>query len=242
MKTFAKILSIGMFAALVSATGAGAQYYYPEQYHNYGYGTVPNQYAYPYGYQQSYYYPYASYSAVSLSQTSLNLAAGQSATVYVQGGMQFSLSSSNWNTTWQSISGNTLTVQGINPGSTTITVCSTSGYYASNCASLYVSVGSYGSYYPYNAGYYYPYNGYYGYSLIDEETIRLDKGERETVDINMVGGRYYDAYISDNSNRRIASADIDDDELEIKGLREGTTTITVCQDGVCDSVRVIVRD
>lgn len=68
-----------------------------------------------------------------------------------------------------SISGNTVTVYGNNPGSATINICSQ--YSGTSCASLYVTVSN--NYYNYNNGYYngsyyggttytYPYN-YYSY-------------------------------------------------------------------------------
>ncbi len=62
-----------------------------------------------------------------------------------------------------SISGNTVTVYGNNPGSATINVCSQ--YSGTSCASLYVTVSN--NYYNgnyYNGGNYNNYNGYNGYN------------------------------------------------------------------------------
>jgi len=249
MKTKLKILCTGFLIAVGAFSTAHAQTYHPQGYpYNYNAPTTYYGNPYQYDYYQHPYYPYPPYGypSVSLSQNSLALSVGQTATVSVYGGTNFSLSSNNAYSTWQSVSGNTVTIQGLVYGSNTITVCATGGYYQSGCANLYVNVSDgnyYGYQYPYNSSaYYYPYNQYLGNSLLDEETVRIDVGEQEKIDINEFGNWYRDTYVSNNSNRRVTSVSINGDKLKIKGLREGSTVISVCQGILCDSVRVIVRD
>ncbi len=239
------VITVGGLTPLAQAqTGEYGAYYDSNGYYGNNYYTQTQPYSYPYTYPTYPYYPptYGYTPNISLSQTVLNLVVGQAASVSVYGGSSYSVSSSNPYSVGQTLFGNTLNIQAFNPGSATITVCSGfSQYnYSGSCANLFVYVSSGYQYNPpsyYDDYYPYPHEG----SLFDVSTVRLEKGERKRIEIN-TSSRYNDPYISDNSNRRIASASIDNDELVVKGLKEGTTEITVCQASRCDSVRVVVRD
>lgn len=109
------------------------------------------------------------YSQLSLSQNNLSLSIGQTqyVTIYGATGYQGSYANNyyisnlpNSSVAQATISGNTITVRGYNPGSVSFSICSTSG--STSCTSLYVIVLS--SYYNnYNNTYPNGYNGiYYG--------------------------------------------------------------------------------
>jgi Putative peptidoglycan binding domain len=76
-------------------------------------------------------------AGLSLSQTSLTVNAGQSSIITITGSGSYYISSnSSTGVASASISGDNLTVQGLNSGGTNITICED----ASDCASLYVYV------------------------------------------------------------------------------------------------------
>lgn len=235
------IFSLIVLLILGGSTIAGAQtysYYGPDC-------SMMNCDSYYYQQQPAYYYP--STGVVALSQSNITIGVGQVATVYVYGGSARTTTSSNWGVVQHALFNNIITIQGLAQGSTVISVCSDGyGYYQNNCARLNVTVRGNG--YNYNYPYNYPYNYqdnnypyYYQNDLLDQTSIRINKGDREELDITTRGSNR-DVYVDDNSDDRIASARISGDQLVIKGLKRGSTDIRICDDYTCSTIEVTVRD
>lgn len=169
---------------------------------------------------------------MTLSQTSLSLTVGQSASVTaslpypVYGSSNIYVSNnSNSNVASASASGNTVTVYGLQNGSTTLTICAGS---ASSCASLYVTVSGYGG---------------YGNLYFSPSSLTLSQGQSATAAIYGSGTSYGSYYISSNSNSNVASAYVSGSTLYVTGQSSGSTTIYVCQSGSnsnCASLYVTV--
>jgi len=154
---------------------------------------------------------------LNISPSSLNISVGQSASAnvsigsYIYSGSYYISNNSNSSVASASISGSTVNVYGLNSGSTTITVCSTS----STCAYLYVTVsgGSTG-----------------GNIYFSPSSVNLTAGQSQSVTIYN-NNNYYNSnyYISSNSNSNVASAYISGNSLYVSGLVSGSTSINVCQ-------------
>jgi hypothetical protein len=160
-----------------------------------------------------------------LSQTNINLSAGQSSTVTASnfGGSLYVSSNSNSSVVTPSISGSQITLYGLNTGSSTVTVCSGN---SSSCGSIYVTV--YGG-------------STYGNITFSQSSITLTSGQSSTINIysNNAYGFYY---ISSNSNNNVVSASISGSSLYLSPIASGSSTITVCQynNNNCGSVYVTV--
>lgn len=154
-----------------------------------------------------------SVGGMTLSQTSLNLSVGQSATVTasmpVYNPSFYISSNSNSYVASASISGSQINVYGLASGSTNISVCTSS----SVCASLYVTVGSGGS---------------SGSITFSPASVNLTAGQNSTV---FITAGYYGSslYISGNSNSSVVSASLSGSTLYLQAGNAGSSTITVCQ-------------
>lgn len=169
-------------------------------------------------------------SAVWFSQNtvSLNIGQSQSVTIYSNnyGGNYYISSNPNSGMVSANVIGNTLNLNGLTQGTSTITVCQSSG--SSNCGSVYVTVGGGGC--TYNCG------GNGNLSL-SQMNINLNVGQSGTVNIYGNGGYS----ISSNSNSAVASATLSGSVVNLYGGQSGTTTIVICQNsGGCLSLNVTV--
>ncbi|MES3005835.1 MAG: hypothetical protein V4664_02715 [Patescibacteria group bacterium] len=163
---------------------------------------------------------------VYLGQTNIYLNVNQSGTVTISGGTgtYYISTNSNSNVATASINGSVLTVNGINNGNTTFTVCSAST--ASSCATLYVSVG--GGSYNNNQSVYF-----------DPTTVSVQAGQTQSV-IVYGSGSYY---LSNNSNTSVVSVTISGSNLNVYGITNGSATLTVCSqtsNSSCGSLYVTV--
>ncbi len=161
--------------------------------------------------------------SVTFSQSNVNLALNQNITIYVYGTNgynSFYLSNnSNNNSVIASLSGNILTLTGYNAGSSTLTVCQSSG---GGCGSLYVTVGG----------------GTGGGIIFSQNNLVLTAGQTSTVYINGYSGYY----VSSNSNGSVASAAVNGSVLTVTAMASGNTIFTVCQNNnnTCGSLSVAV--
>ncbi len=160
----------------------------------------------------------------TLSQSSLTLGAGQSASVTVSGGtMPYSiLSNSNANAVSASINGSLLnvTANASVSGSAAITVCS---YGNASCALLSVNAGGSGSSVP----------------LFSITNPSLTAGQSLTVTISGGVGTTY--YVSAISTPGIVQPNITGSTLTLYGIANGSTTLTICSYlGGCSTLPVSV--
>lgn len=149
------------------------------------------------------------YGSLSLSQTSVTLASGQSTTVsvynpnsyYYNNGTFYVSGNSNPSVVTASVSGNTVYLYGVGYGSSTVTICLTGS--SSVCGTLYVTVNisSYN-----NNPYVYPYNNCCGNILnnlgLNITSLSLPLRGSITVNSNNATG----LYVSNNSNPSVVSA------------------------------------
>ncbi|MGE5392599.1 MAG: putative Ig domain-containing protein, partial [Candidatus Saccharibacteria bacterium] len=164
--------------------------------------------------------------SVTFSPASLNISAGTSQTVaiyhshyYVNSGDSFYVSSnSNSQVASASVSGSSLYVNGLQNGSTNITVCNNS---YTGCGTLPVTVTGTG----------------YGNITFSPSSVSMNAGGSTTVSIYNSGSSYYGSYyVSNNSNSSVASASISGNSLYLTANSSGSTNITVCQSGYSSSV------
>jgi hypothetical protein len=161
--------------------------------------------------------------AISLNQSNLILAVGQTVGVIVSGGsVPYSLIPNTSSTVQTSINGNIITVTGVSAGTATVSVCSAGG----GCIALSVVVNASGS----------------GSTVsttpgFSQSSLALASGQNATVSIIGSGGYYLAA----NSNSTIASATISGATAVISGIQSGTTILTICQSTAqCNTISVTV--
>ncbi|MCL5666611.1 MAG: hypothetical protein M1383_02475 [Patescibacteria group bacterium] len=164
--------------------------------------------------------------SLSLSQTNVNLSAGQSATVYAYGQPNIYISNNtNSGVVTASVSGSQISLYGNNAGSSTVTVCANS---ASQCGYIYVTVGG----------------GTVGGLTFNPSSLSLASGQSSTVSISSgVNMSAYPPYVSSNSNSNAVSASVSNNQLYVTGMNTGSSTITVCLSGgsTCGSINVTVN-
>lgn len=165
--------------------------------------------------------------AVTLNQANVTVGLGQSVVVTAQGSTGVYLLS-NSNSTVASVvtSGTQVTVTGTQLGSTTVSLCLVGS--ATDCANLYVTAQS-------------------AAVVVASSTLSFSPtapalSTGQTISVAVSGGSGY--YVSANSNSSIVSASISSSNsstLNISGLANGTTAITVCSaSGGCGSVTATV--
>jgi uncharacterized cupredoxin-like copper-binding protein len=164
------------------------------------------------------------YGTITFSPSSVNLAVGQSSTVFVNAGYLGSSlyisSNSNSGVVSASISGSTLYLQAGNIGNSTITVCQN----YSVCGYLYVTVGGSGS----------------GSLSLSQTSVSLNVGQTSVVTAyNYNSGSLY---VSSNSNSNVVSASVSGSSISLYGLAAGSATVNICSNNVssCASVYVTV--
>ncbi len=161
--------------------------------------------------------------AISLNQSNLILAVGQTVGVIVSGGsVPYSLIPNTSSNVRTSLSGNIVTVTGVSAGSATVSVCSAGG----GCIALSVIVNASGS----------------GTTVsttpgFNQSSVVLSSGQNTTVAILGSGGYY----VAANSNSTVASASISGSNVVISGIQNGTTVLTICQSTAqCNTITVTV--
>ena len=207
-------------------------------------GAVSQQMQWPYynnNYNVNNNYNNYNYSPVSFSQNNINVEIGQSTNVALYGGYNNNYYlASNSSLVGTGIAGNTLSVYGNSNGTANLTICSYSG---GACGTLFVTVYGNPAYYP---TYYYPQynyqypnqyqysNYYYNYQYpisLSQNSISMNVGQNQSVNISGGGGYYY---LSNISTPSIVSASVNGSNLNIYANSPGSTNVTVCQNnGSC---------
>jgi len=162
-------------------------------------------------------------ASVTLSQTNLTLASGQTATVSIAGGATpYTQISSNSAVVLASMSGNILTVTGENAGSATVNVCS---YGGNPCAVLWVTVGGSSAGTVSNGG-----------SLMVTEVLSVGQG------VNLlISGDQTPYYLSSNTGANFSATLQNGNILMLTGVSAGSGSVNVCaSSGVCVPVYVTV--
>jgi hypothetical protein len=212
----------------------------------------------------------SSSSSLSLSQTSVSLAVGQTSTITAYntsyyGGLYIS-SNSNSNVATATISGNTISIYGVSVGSSTVAICQSSG--TNYCSNVYVTVGGT---YIYNN---YPYNNTYPYISTNSQGFNVSNLDLSVGNsVTMSGPNSVGVYASSNSNPGVASVEYSSSSyalgcstgsqyntltgqpcyvstvnnntvtVVITALSIGSDTITLCQNnssGICSTIYVNV--
>lgn len=160
----------------------------------------------------------ASSGSLYFSNESPSIAVGQVTTVTLSNGSDYYVTgNSNTSVVSQSISGNVLTLSGLESGVSTITVCSESN----GCGTLAVTVGA---------------------TNTNEVTFgvtnpTVTQGQSETVSLS--GGSGY--YVSSNSNSNIVSPGVNGTNLTLYGSNVGSASLVVCASGgSCNTLYVTV--
>lgn len=156
---------------------------------------------------------------LSLDNTNPSITVGQATTVNISGGSGYYVSAnSNSNVASQSLSGSALTITGLQSGSTTITVCSSSN----GCSSVNVTVGSANTNQPVTFG-------------VTNPTLTVG----QSTNVSLSGGSGY--FISSNSNNNAVQASVSGASLSLYGANAGSSSITVCQSsGGCATLNATV--
>lgn len=156
---------------------------------------------------------------ISLSQNSLSILAGQQTSVTIYGGSApyyfYSDSSNSFN---GGISGNILTVYGVNQGFGTARVCASVG-----CANLSISVGTTTS--------------TSSAPSFSQNNISLNPGQQTMVYISNTGAYY----MANNSAPGVATVNISGTSVSVSAYAVGSTQIAICQNGgQCSTLYVTV--
>ncbi len=162
----------------------------------------------------------SSNSALIFSNTAPSLSVGQSMTVSIIGGVipYYISSNSNSSVVSASVSGNIITLSGLESGSASLTVCSNNNV----CQTLPVTIGSSSS----------------GSLTLGQTNVTVAIGQSDAVTISGGSGTYY---VSSNSNGSVASAAVNGASVTISGVATGTDSVSVCSsDGLCSTIYVTV--
>jgi hypothetical protein len=157
---------------------------------------------------------------LNLSQSSVNILAGQSTAITISGGSTpYTISApTTLNIFSSNISGNILTIYGVNAGSTSASVCSSVG-----CSNLDVTVGTTTS--------------TSNPPTFSQNNLLLSVGQQSTVYVSGNGGYY----ISNNSSPNVASIMINGNSANVTANTAGTTNISICQNsGQCAVLYITV--
>jgi hypothetical protein len=175
-------------------------------------------------------------SGLTFSQSTVALNAGQNSFVTVYNpynytGGYYVSNNSNSNVVSASVSGNSIFLNGISAGSSTLTICqSTSSY---NCGTVYVTVSGYNN------------NNNYGNVSFSVNNPTLTIGQNLNVNLYSSNSYNYGSsfYVSSNSNSGAVSASISGSTLYLRGLNYGSSAIVVCQNSSsqCSTLNVTVN-
>ncbi len=169
----------------------------------------------------------SNYQTVSLSQSSVAVAIGQSTSLNIYGGTSpYTMTSSVNNIFQPAIGTSTLTIVGLNGGSGTLTVCSSGS--SVGCANLSVTVTGSGT-------------TCLACLALSQSTVTMNVGG--TANVTIYPGSNYSTvfYVGGSSNSSVASATISGTSLTLYANAAGTTTMSICQQaGQCASLTVTV--
>jgi len=144
-----------------------------------------------------------------LSQSSVSILAGQSTAITISGGSTpYNFSTSSTNIFSGSISGNILTVYGVNVGSGTANVCASTG-----CVTLSITIGSTSS--------------SVNPPTLSKNNILLNSGEQTVVYISGTGSYY----VANNTNTNAATVLISASAATVYANNAGAANISICQSG-----------
>lgn len=151
-----------------------------------------------------------------LSQSTVYVNSGQSASDYISGGSgnYYISSNSNSGIASASISGNTINVYGYSSGNTNVIICSNSSNNA--CVALYVTVNGNNSYYNYNNT---------SPVSLSQSNVSVGVGQNASVNISGGTGLYY---ISSNTNQYLATVTVNGNYVTIYGRQIGSEDVTIC--------------
>ena len=152
------------------------------------------------------------------SSSNPSLIVGQIITDTVSGGSGYYITgNSNPSVASQSLNGSTLTISGLQNGTTNVTVCSASN----GCGTIYVTVGGTA-------------NGQVSFGTTNP-TVTVG----QNMNVSLSGSGSY--YVSSNSNSNIAQASVSGTTLTLYGNNVGSDSITVCASGgSCNTLYVTV--
>ncbi len=148
----------------------------------------------------------SSSGVITLSQTSVTVNAGQTASVtaYSTNGYSLNVSSnSNPSVASYSFNGNSIIINGISAGSTTLQICATGN---GQCVSLFVTVNGSGN------------------VTLSQSNVNLNSNQTQY--ITVTGTNSF--YISNNTTPSVASAVVSGNGVTVTGISSGTTSISVC--------------
>lgn len=165
--------------------------------------------------------PSVSNGNIAVSQNTLSLTAGQSATITVSGGTQpYSLSGGTNSVTTESISGTTLTIYGVAAGVSTVWACENTG---GGCAGVAVTVTGSGTTAAFS---------------MSQTNLSLSPGGSAVV--SLYGNGSY--YLAGNASPSIATVSVSGSTAVVAGLSAGTTNATICESGgSCSTLTVTVN-
>lgn len=160
-------------------------------------------------------------SSLIFSQSSPTIYIGQSQSITISGGSNYNISNnSNSSILSASISGNSLVLNGNQPGASTVTVCASNG----NCASLTATV-TYGS------------TG--GAITLSQTSLWLQAGQAVSI---VISGGTTPYSVGAISNTSIVSTSLNNNILTLTGVAAGSGTVDVCSSGgACVALSVLVN-
>jgi len=203
----------------------------------YNYNNNNNYNCYNYGYNYG-----NCYGSLTLSQTNVSVAVGQSVSITISGGnLPYTMYTTGTNIFQAVISGNTLQVSGLYSGSGSVNVCSSGGT-GSGCVVLSVTVNP--------TNYYVPPINYYNPAQLaitfSQNSPTLYVGQNMTISVSggnsynygYYSGNYYVAY---NSNSSVLSASVSGNTMTIQGLANGNASVVICSSSTnCSALNVTV--
>lgn len=148
--------------------------------------------------------------ALSLSQNTVSILAGQSSNIIISGGSTpYNFSSTSTNIFTGNIVGNTLTIYGVNSGSGTASVCASVG-----CATLNVTINSTNS-------------TSVAPPTFSQNNISLNVGQQSSVYVTG-NGNYY---VGSNNSSGAVSISINGNTIIATANAIGNASISICQNG-----------
>ena len=162
-------------------------------------------------------------STISFSQSTINMTVGQSQTVSMSGPGYFYVSSnSNLNIASTNVNGSVLTINAIQAGNTTLSVCSAGGG-STSCGAVNVIVSSTGTANTSTAS---------TTVYVTPNNVSLSIGQTQTVALtssqNEVGATYY---VNSNSNPNIATVNINGTNALVSASASGGDNVSICAVG-----------
>ncbi|MFA6252211.1 MAG: peptidoglycan-binding domain-containing protein [Candidatus Paceibacterota bacterium] len=164
------------------------------------------------------------YSALTFSQTSVTIAAGQTVPVSISGGngSYTILNNSNPGVIQASINNSILNLSTLSSsGSSSITICSSGQSY---CGIVNVTIGS------------------ASYTTLTFNPSNPSVAIGQTTTVNISGGASSTYYISANSNPSYVQATVNGSTLSLYGISSGVSVVTICSSvGNCSSLSITVN-